>query len=1195
MKIRPKISKFQQGGTVPQWYLDLYRQHALGGWNNTLRYDYANQNLNSNDHYNAGNLETVYRKQNVYTGTPEVVRQDIQSFYNTDGGNMTAEEFVNFYNQNAEKIRNHWASDQTYNASTAGDHNKLYRRMFQNRSNTSLNPGSEYNIGYQEGVTKGGYDIQDIEGSSTWLRRMDRYEHEFDPNNPDQNRIHEITLKDGSKALVYKKANGDIGLLSSSPANPNQPQDPNQPQNPNQPLNNPINPENPEGGKVPVSHRDINKFDMSKLGYHLRQTLPGMLEVGRLAGTLANNAAIYDAKEKGILANLQKAYLTHRQLLGDEATKQAYYRRGAQGQTKASRAFTSDADRQMAYQMEAKRAADELRAQGDLADNAEIRRTSDESNQHQWANTQRRTDVANYNMQQLNYAKAAKQDLIAQKHAADWTSINNYLQGIEYRQRQKQAESKAIQDQIWALDEQERIANDPEYTELRQKYSDAWDAARAAGKNPATDPTVIAAKKAYESKQYQLRRQQLYNLQQHSNGLWLAKSGIKLTYKKKNDLLYKTARDAVDHFRKMSKMSDESTRKSRTKQVRLAPHPGGTRSYQQGGVAPFSVFTPIAVGGESSTQTTLGADSLTGLGGRKGSSSSSKSDKDPKLEMIKDLFSKLEGLPSDVNGVYTQMYDFLSKAQAFGEEITTDDLSTLYLQQLQQINNIKFSKAAYDKAKEQATSNDALNEFAVDSTGRVAVQTQDGKISFVNWNDVKSSKGKYNPLTNNDLLNLRAYSNDQSFNDGIFNVVNNGIGISKIADFIKGHLPSLGDSDQTIEGYTKKQSDQIRKGFEIMLQDAPDGDYHYSHRTKDQQQQVQAALGYISSILPRNMKAILGIHADLQGISSTDMLQALLGSQSSISDELKITAVTGKASSGSGTGSRGSGKGSENSAGLAFVLGQGPREVVEFNTGTSYAVRTLGIRGVLQTKSNENLGQGATLQDATKSQQGGYLKWGQATFGGSKLNSSAYSHIILNDSTIMGVDLPVKTNLQGNEVPDFSMLKAMEKADEEIRTLNISDKDYAKINEIYRKYSLPPKYDSSGNLNQSQYKRFAAIQVTLDEDSLQDKNSILSDEITIAEDSERELYEQIVKKTTDDKKYSLSNGLPILGWGKEELYKGTVFVPYDEDIAFAALSSGEPFKQNLPDNTSDVQRMQYAPASMSYKAPDKTLSQIINQ
>jgi hypothetical protein len=36
-------------------------------------------------------------------------------------------------------------------------------------------------------------------------------------------------------------------------------------------------------------------------------------------------------------------------VVGDEATKQGYYRRAAQGQTAAARPFTSDADRQMAY------------------------------------------------------------------------------------------------------------------------------------------------------------------------------------------------------------------------------------------------------------------------------------------------------------------------------------------------------------------------------------------------------------------------------------------------------------------------------------------------------------------------------------------------------------------------------------------------------------------------------------------------------------------------------------------------------------------------------------------------------------------------------------------------------------------------------------------------------------------------------
>jgi hypothetical protein len=67
----------------------------------------------------------------------------------------------------------------------------------------------------------------------------------------------------------------------------------------------------------------------------------------------------------------------------------------------------------MAYQYEAKRIGDELRAQGDIADNQEIRRTSDESNQHQWANTQRATEVANVNIASINQANALKHNLLA--------------------------------------------------------------------------------------------------------------------------------------------------------------------------------------------------------------------------------------------------------------------------------------------------------------------------------------------------------------------------------------------------------------------------------------------------------------------------------------------------------------------------------------------------------------------------------------------------------------------------------------------------------------------------------------------------------------------------------------------------------------------------------------------------------------
>jgi len=127
------------------------------------------------------------------------------------------------------------------------------------------------------------------------------------------------------------------------------------------------------------------------------------------------------------------------------------------------------------------------------------------------------------------------------------------------------------------------------------------------------------------------------------------KSGTKLTYKRKDDLLYKSARDVVEHFRKMTKLTDDSYQKSRKKTPKLTPHP--TKKLQQGGVAPFNVFTPVALGGEYGYQTS--ASTASASSGKSSSSSKENEGKDT-IELIKKLFEQVsqKGLPIDVDGIY---------------------------------------------------------------------------------------------------------------------------------------------------------------------------------------------------------------------------------------------------------------------------------------------------------------------------------------------------------------------------------------------------------------------------------------------------------------------------------------------------------------------------------------------------------------
>jgi len=53
----------------------------------------------------------------------------------------------------------------------------------------------------------------------------------------------------------------------------------------------------------------------------------------------------------------------------------------------------------------------------------------------------------------------------------------------------------------------------------------------------------------------------------------------------------------------MSKMSSDAQNRKRIKIDKLTPHPKGTKKYQQGGLAPFLVYKPTILGGETTTTT----------------------------------------------------------------------------------------------------------------------------------------------------------------------------------------------------------------------------------------------------------------------------------------------------------------------------------------------------------------------------------------------------------------------------------------------------------------------------------------------------------------------------------------------------------------------------------------------------------------
>lgn len=896
------------------------------------------------------------------------------------------------------------------------------------------------------------------------------------------------------------------------------PKDPNNPTNPNQ------------KGQTAAEHHDGRYgIDLSKIKINPAD----VLGLGRLFGNLWNNNRVYNETLKGIRPNLQQTYRTHRQVYGDEASKQYMYGQAAQGESQASRAFTSDSVRQMAQQMEAKRIGDDLRTKGNLADNEMVKRTSDESNQHEWANTQRATELANYNLTETNKANAERHNLKAQKWSADWTSVDNALKEIQYRAMQRQAKKDAINDQIWTLQTQQDLAEN-------QKLIDANNKLREALRNNDND---LNAKEVIDAKK---ERDRIYNnlmIEYYRLRPISAEKGTKITYKSKDDLLYKTARDAVAHFREMSKLSARALAQAKPKPVKLSSHP---RKMQQGGVAPFTVYTPIALGGEQGASY--------GVGTTSSNSGSTKKKGDDTLDLIKELFKQVQGsgLPVDVNMLYKQFQGILNYHQAFGNELSTEDISSMYLQAMNQLNNIKYSKNEYDKAKTHAETNDAINEYVVTPSGKYIVQNKNG-LSEASLSEIINNK--LTPITNEELLYLRAYSPQLlgQRGDDFVKFINNGVGMSKIAAHIKSILPSIKNNEIKEDSFV---SNKLRAGIQA-LQNAPEGDYKVTITDKNQKEQAKYALEYIIRMLPKNMKATLNINAAEQGIDPTSLLSKLIGSETGITRHVEYDPITGK-------GAKKDGEGNDKIKTNPLVamqreIGGSPKryELVTRDSNTKTAVNGTNYSSLPKVKSDMSVDQMLSVSGIDGILQGD--KRG-ITFGDQEINPENLRDIMYaNNGTNIIVTLPCKI-VNGQKVVNLGVREAYERAEEKALKVNNNRQspEFLKaLGEELHKEKLDSLLDSNGYPNKNMFAQFLVVEAYTTDKVNFDKNSQYIEKVSNPDSS----LEQRMKTalSTDNKKSNYDVDIKdhwFEWWGYDDIYRGTMFIPLNNNINAALNSLG---------------------------------------
>lgn len=563
------------------------------------------------------------------------------------------------------------------------------------------------------------------------------------------------------------------------------------------------------------------------------------------------------------------------------------------------------------------------------------------------------------------------------------------------------------------------------------------------------------------------------------------------------------------------------------------------------------------------------------------------SDADKGKLTSKDLYTmlkeKLKGLPSDVD---VAMWKLQSVEESLNLDFFHDFTSNVenrYLNALQTMNQLSFSREQYDKALDNVKSNGGLNEAAIDQYGQVYMTNgKDYKL----MSPEKAKQSGWKQMTNQDLLYLRANDPSLSGKDEILNVVNNGIGISQVTKMIQDSIGNLGTNSNSETAYATTQQGQLIQGLNDFIKAAQEtGQYDASIEdlykaqiiNKTQAQQAQQAIAYIYKTLPQNAKSLLKTRTE----GGTDkealnLISTLVLSKTSEDRSFTVDLEGGPTKK---SMSKDANAGSKDDTELKTSL---PLQVMQDMGGADIAPVTIdkgdgvqmSVYGSFFSAINDKKGEPIVntslqnmlaqsgLQDIVKNVR-------SITFGDQKLTPEQLSKITYNNIGIVRADLPV--NEDGTV--KLSVLDDFNAAMNEIKGLGNASRE--QVEAIKAKYHLDQYLKDDGTPDP---KHTAPFMLT--EGYTTEKNGI-----------EDTAYVKHIKNPTDDQiqliKDSLTVGTgkdakvpdidtfdwynPFDYFGTENIYKATVYIPISNNVG-AAIRGGN---QNLDYNEALKYEMKY--------------------
>lgn len=599
--------------------------------------------------------------------------------------------------------------------------------------------------------------------------------------------------------------------------------------------------------------------------------------------------------------------------------------------------------------------------------------------------------------------------------------------------------------------------------------------------------------------------------------------------------------------------------------------------FKQGGTTPpYVAYQPVIV-----------SDKRTSAIPEEAAAAKVASDADKGKLTSKDLYTmlkeKLKGLPSDVD---VAMWKLQSVEESLNLDFFHDFTSNIenrYLNALQTMNQLSFSREQYDKALDNVKSNGGLNEAAIDQYGQVYM-TNGKDYKLMSPEEAKQSGWKQ--MTNQDLLYLRANDPNLSGKDEILNIVSNGIGISQVTKMIQDSIGNLGTNSNSETAYATTQQGQLIQGLNDFIKaaqetrqyDASIEDlYKAQIINKTQAQQAQQAIAYIYKTLPQNAKSLLktrtegGTDKEALNLISTLVLSKT-SEDRSFTVDLEGGPTKKSMSKDANAGSKDD-TDMKTSLPLQIMQDMGESDVAPITIdkgdgiqmsvyGSFFSAVTDKKGDTITNTSLQNMLAQSGLQDIVKNVR-------NITFGDQKLTPEQLSKITYNNTGVVRAELPV--NEDGTV--KLSVLDDFNAAMNEIKGLGNASRE--QVEAIKAKYHLDQYLKDDGTPNPKHTALFI-----LTEGYTTEKNGI-----------EDTAYVKHIKNPTDDQiqliKDSLTVGTgkdakvpdidtfdwynPFDWFGTENIYKATIYIPMSNNVG-AAIRGGN---QNLDYNEALKYEMKY--------------------